>query len=90
MALDIKQAKRIEARVHTRNRNGKNTLESVKIYIFDCCGDCGGEIRPTKQTLNTHSGYCVRCVKRKPENKYRTIYNRLLYNAKREGWQCDV
>lgn len=50
-----------------------------QIWIF-LCDYCGKEMRKQKSSLKTHTGKCVKCVKRN-NHPYQNIYNRMIASA---------
>ena len=69
--LKEQKPKRIEYdHYHGRSR--------TKIFVFDCFGMCGKEIRVQSGRINIHKGRCVSCSQRgRPfEAAYNELYNR--------------
>lgn len=73
--LKKEDAKRVE-------QNPTYNWRSRKLYIFDCAGGCGKELRVQSQSLKRRTGFCVRCVKC-GGHPYQTIYNGMLTSIKR-------
>lgn len=60
----------------------------VKLHVVDCLM-CGKEMRKQTGALKRHTGYCVRCVKRKDAHPYQTVYNGMLDSVRRANDRFD-
>ena len=86
MALDIRDAKRIELRAVPDKRGAYEK----RVYIFECI-TCGKEMPKDNWGIRNHTGYCVRCVKRN-RHPLKTVWNGFLSSVNRtnERFKRDV
>jgi len=88
--IDYSKCIRKEARPPRKRIRGSGSIyyDPNYVYIFQC-SSCSKEMPLQPNKWKTHSGYCVRCVKRK-NKPYHTLYARLLTSAKKEGREVEL
>ncbi len=79
--LNSEEAIRKETEIVTVDRRNRVEKYNRPIWIFEC-SVCRKELRVQKSGLKSHSGKCVRCVKRN-RHPLRTVYNCFLTSVKR-------
>ena len=50
--------------------------DGTRVFVFPC-SVCGKEMPKTRSAMRTHTGKCVKCVKRN-RHKYQTVYNCMI------------